>query len=110
MASVTTAAHVDTAALIETIYRDGIVGVPNLLPAEWADELDEDLKKEFMAALSHEGGTAPRGWNRFYFEPYAERVRGFLDLVTHPAIVELSTRMFGDDYRVVELGCDLPLP
>jgi hypothetical protein len=110
MASVTTSAGVDTAALIETIYRDGVVGIPNLLPVAWADQLDEDLKREFMAALSQEGGTAPRGWNRFYFEPYPERLRGFLDLVTHPVIVELSTKMFGNEYKIVELGCDLPLP
>jgi hypothetical protein len=110
MASVTTSNAADTAALIETIYRDGIVSLPDLLPMEWADGLDADLKTEFMAALSHAGGTAPRGWNRFYFEPYPERLRGFLDLVTNPVLVELSTRMFGDDYKVVELGCDLPLP
>ncbi len=110
MAITTTPTRVDVAALIEAIYRDGITGIPNLLPTEWADQLDEDLKKEFAAALSHEGGTAPRGWNRFYFEPYPERVRGFLDLITHPVITELSVRMFGNDYKVVELGCDIPLP
>lgn len=105
-----TPARVDVATLIETIYRDGIVGIPNLLPVKWADQLDADLKKEFIAALSHEGGTAPRGWNRFYFEPYPERLRGFLELITHPVITELSTQMFGDEYKVVELGCDVPLP
>lgn len=97
-------------ALADAIYSDGIVGLPDLLPIEWADELDEDLKKEFMAALSHPGGTAPRGWNRFYFEPYPERLRGFLELVTHPTITALSTHMFGDEYKVVELGSDVPLP
>lgn len=110
MASVRSAAGVDTAALVDAVYRDGIVGIPDLLPVEWADRLDEDLKKELVASLSHEGGTAPRGWNRFYFEPYAERVRGFVDLITHPLIVDLSARLFGEDYMVVELGCDVPLP
>lgn len=110
MARATTATPSDTTALIDAIYRDGIVGIPDLLPTTWADQLDEDLKKELMAAFSHEGGTAPRGWNRFYFEPYAERLRGFLDLITHPAILELSARMFGEDFKFVELGCDLPLP
>jgi hypothetical protein len=110
MATVTTPGYVDTTALIDALYRDGIAGILDLLPVEWADQLDQDLKKEFVAALSHAGGTAPRGWNRFYFEPYPERIRGFLDLITHPAIVDLSTQMFGNDYKVVELGCDLPLP
>jgi hypothetical protein len=110
MATVTNPTGTDIATLKDTIYRDGIAGIPNLLPTQWANELDEDLKKEFMAALSHAGGTAPRGWNRFYFEPYPERVRGFLDLITHPVIVALSIELFGNDYRVVELGSDIPLP
>lgn len=110
MASTITTTSVDIAPLIKTIYRDGIAGIPNLFSVEWADALDEDLKKEFVAALSTRGGTAPRGWNRFYFEPYAERVRGFVDLVTHPAIVDLSVKMFGTEYKIVELGCDVPLP
>lgn len=110
MVNVHTPSAIDAATLSEAIYRDGIVGISNLFPAEWGDHLDEDLKKEFMAALSSDGGTAPRGWNRFYFEPYAERVRGLLDLISHPLVVELSLQMFGNEYKVVELGCDLPLP
>lgn len=110
MTTVSDPMQADAVTLIDTIYRDGIVGVPNLLPTRWADQLDTDLKAEFMSALSHNGGVAPRGWNRFYFEPYPERVRGFLDLITHPLIVDLGTRMFGDNYAIVELGCDLPLP
>ncbi|WP_209289046.1 hypothetical protein, partial [Escherichia coli] len=75
----------------------------------WAAELDEDLARELSAALRTPGGTAPRGWNRFYFEPYAERVRGFWELVSHPVLVALAEHMFGSDWRVVELGCDVPL-
>jgi hypothetical protein len=110
MATATTPVREDVTTLIDTIYRDGIAGVPGLLSTQWGDQLDEDLKREFVAALSNPGGAAPRGWNRFYFEPYAERVRGFIELVTHPLIVDLSTRMFGKDYMIVELGCDVPLP
>lgn len=110
MATVRTPAREEVATLVDTIYKDGIVGISSLLPVEWGDELDDDLKREFVTALSNPGGTAPRGWNRFYFEPYPERIRGFVDLVTHPLIVELSTQMFGGDYMIVELGCDVPLP
>jgi hypothetical protein len=110
MATVQTQPQANAVELMEGIYRDGIVGVSNLLPTAWGDALDADLKSEFMAAMSQAGGTAPRGWNRFYFEPYAERIRGFLDLISHPLIVDLSRRMFGDDYMVVELGADVPLP
>ena len=110
MISTNTVAPAEVAAVADSIYRDGIVGLADLLPVEWADQLDEDLKREFMAALSHAGVTAPRGWNRFYFEPYPERLRGFLELVTHPTITALSLHMFGEEYKVVELGCDVPLP
>jgi hypothetical protein len=105
-----TLAQADPTTLVESIYRDGNVALPGLLPVQWADRLDEDLKREFTAALSAEGGTAPRGWNRFYFEPYPERLGGFLELITHPTLIALSVRMFGDGYKVVELGCDVPLP
>jgi hypothetical protein len=110
VAGLTSPASTNTARLIDAIYRDGIMGIPDLFPPDWADRLDHDLKTEFIAALSREGGTAPRGWNRFYFEPYPERVPAFLDIITHPVITELSAEMFGDDYLIVELGCDIPLP
>lgn len=96
--------------LREAIYRDGIVSVPNALPREWAADLDLDLGAEFIRALGCRAGTAPRGWNRFYFEPYAERIRGFVAWAAHPVLGALSEDMFGPDYMIVELGCDTPLP
>jgi len=98
------------AELRQTLHTDGIVSVPAALSREWAAQLDEDLGQEFVRALSAPGGTAPRGWNRFYFEPYPERVRGFLEWVTHPLVTGLALDLFGPGYQVVELGCDTPLP
>ncbi len=94
----------------DTIYKDGVTAIPNALPVSWAEQLDADLGREFISALSYPKGTAPRGWNRFYFEPYAERLSGFQELVSHPALTSLSRYMLGDDYKIVELGCDTPLP
>lgn len=102
------AAHV--AQLKDAVYRDGITAIPNALPREWAAQLDLDLGAEFVRALSCRAGTAPRGWNRFYFEPYAERLRGFVAMCTQPVVTALSEEMFGPDYKIVELGCDTPLP
>lgn len=93
-----------------TLYRDGIVVVRDAFPRQWAADLDSDLSHEFAEALRSPGGVAPRGWNRFYFEPYAERLRGFLDLLRHPSLRTLVAELFGDDWHVVELGCDVPLP
>ena len=98
------------AALSRDVHEHGIAVVRGAFPPAWAATLDEDLAAEFSAALRTPRGVAPRGWDRFYFEPYAERVRGFWDLVSHPAVTALSEHMFGPDWQVVELGCDIPLP
>jgi Phytanoyl-CoA dioxygenase (PhyH) len=97
-------------ALSREVYEQGIAVVRGAFPREWAERLDEDLAREFSQALRVPNGVAPRGWNRFYFEPYAEKVRAFWDLVSHPVLVALSEQMFGSDWQIVELGCDIPLP
>ena len=109
---VTSATDVDVARLSEEIYRDGITGLPDILPVRWADELDEDLSQQFLRALRVDGGegVAFRGWSRYYIELYPERLRGFLELVTNPSIVALSREILGDRYEIVELGADIPLP
>jgi hypothetical protein len=106
------AAGQHVARLIEDIYRDGIVNLPNILPVSWADQLDEDLGQQFLLALRVDKGqgVAFRGWSRYYIELYPERLRGFMDLVTNPTIVALNRAMLGDDYEIVELGADIPLP
>jgi hypothetical protein len=100
----------DVEALHEAVYRDGIAVVRQALPVSWADQLYDDVSREFLAALGVVGGTAARGYNRYYFEPYIERTPGFLALAEHALVRGLSVRTLGDDYRFVEWGCDLPLP
>ncbi len=108
----TTATGLDVGQLSKEVYDKGIAGLPNILPVAWAEELDEDMTLQFMKALQveHGEGVAFRGWNRYYIELYPERLRGFRALVTNPAIVELSRHILGDDYQIVELGADIPLP
>jgi hypothetical protein len=100
----------DAEALSAQVSRDGIAVVRGALPRSWAEQLDEDLARELALALRTPGGVAARGWNRFYFEPYAERLRGFADLAGHPVIAAVAERMLGPDWRIVELGTDIPLP
>jgi Phytanoyl-CoA dioxygenase (PhyH) len=96
--------------LREALYRDGIVGLPGAFPASWADDLHEDFTQAFAAARSYPEGTVSRGPNRYYFAVHPERIRGFVDLVTHPLVTGLSAAVLGPDYRIVELGFDVPLP
>jgi len=106
------ATSLDFTKLSRDVYENGITNLPDILPVQWADELDEDIGFQFLQALRIEGGAgvAFRGWNRYYIELYPERLRGFLALVTNPAVVGLSREMLGEEYEIVELGADIPLP
>ncbi|HEY0739717.1 MAG TPA: phytanoyl-CoA dioxygenase family protein [Herpetosiphonaceae bacterium] len=106
------ATSLDIRQLSHDIYEHGMTSLPDILPVQWADELDEDVGLHFLDALKidHGAGVAFRGWSRYYIELYPERLRGFLALVTHPAIVGLSREILGDQYEIVELGADIPLP
>jgi hypothetical protein len=101
---------VDTAEIERAVTRDGIAGLPGAFAAEWATELRQDFDMLFAEALSVPGGTVGRGPCRYYFAVQPERLRGFLDLMTHPWLRELSERMLGPDWVVVEVGFDVPLP
>src|SRR5215208_3792106 len=106
------ATSLDVKQLSKDIYEHGIANLPDILPVQWADELDEDVGLQFIEALKIKGGegVAFRGWSRFYIELYPEHLRGFTEFVKHPAVVELSREVLGDRYEIVELGADIPLP
>jgi hypothetical protein len=101
---------VDLAAVAATVRRDGIAGLPGAFDRAWARRLHEDFDDLFAEARSRPHGTIGRGPNRHYFAVPPERVRGFVDLVGHPAVTGLCERMLGPDWTLVELGFDVPLP
>lgn len=94
----------------QALYRDGVVGLPGLFTAGWADQLHEDFEAAFAFARSHPDGTIGRGPQRYYFAVHPERIRAFVDLLSHPAVTDLCTQVLGSGYQVVELGFDVPLP
>jgi hypothetical protein len=101
---------VPAATLTDALHREGIVGLPSLFPAAWADQLHADFEAAFAEARSRPDGTVSRGPHRYYCAVHPERVRGFLDLVTHPTVAGLCEDVLGPDYLFVELGFDVPLP
>jgi len=104
-------AQLSTASTQEAaLYRDGIVGLPGLFPPDWADALAADFEVAFAAARSYPEGTIGRGPERYYFAVHPERVRSFLDVAAHPAVIALCTQALGPDYMFVEVGFDVPLP
>lgn len=97
------------AAQVAALYRDGMVGLPGCFSAEWADALRVDFERAFAAARKRPKGTVGRGPQRYYFAVHPERIRGFVDLVTHPRVTALCRQMLGFEYQIVELGFDVPL-
>jgi hypothetical protein len=105
-----TPAGVDVATVMGGIYGDGIIGQKSAFQASWADQLHDDVMQLFEQALHVPGGAVGRGPNRYYVEIHPERIRGFVDLATHPWVVDVSRAVLGDDFRIVEIGFDVPLP
>lgn len=99
----------DFQGLAAALYRDGIVGLPGCFPPEWVDLLREDFEAAFAFARSYPRGTIDRGPQRYYFAVHPERIRGFVDLASHPVITGLCAKVLGPDFLIIELGFDVPL-
>jgi hypothetical protein len=102
------APELDVSADVEMVYRDGIVGRKGVLDREWVGQLHDDMLSAFWPAIQRPNGTVGRGPRRWYVEVHPEQMRGFVDLVTHPWVTALSTAVLGPDYKVVEIGFDVP--
>ncbi|MEV8565161.1 phytanoyl-CoA dioxygenase family protein [Streptomyces sp. NPDC051322] len=100
---------IDVSADVEALYSDGITARKGAFTKEWADQLREDVDAAFTDAYARPGGAVGRGPNRYYVEIHPEQIRGFVELVDHPWVRSLCTAVLGPDYRIVELGFDVPL-
>jgi hypothetical protein len=100
----------DTAAIMGGLYGDGIIGLKGAFSREWVARMGEDIWTLFEEARRQPRGALERGPNRYYVEIHPERMRGFLDIVTHPWVVAVCKAVLGPDYKVVEVGFDIPGP
>src|SRR4051794_37622464 len=100
----------DTAAIMGGLYGEGIIGLKGAFGREWVQQLREDVDAAYRDALERPGGTVGRGPKRHYVEIHPEDIRGFVDLATHPWVVEVCRVVLGPDYKIVELGFDVPNP
>jgi hypothetical protein len=101
-------AELDVAAVMGGLYGDGIIGSKAAFDREWVRELGEDIEVLFQDALKRPGGAVGRGPKRYYVEIHPEGIRGFLDLVTHPWVTGVCEAVLGPDYKIVEIGFDVP--
>jgi hypothetical protein len=92
------------------LYGDGILGLKAAFEADWVQEMREDIDVLFEEALRRPGGAVGRGPKRYYVEIHPERMRGFVDLATHPWVDAVCSAVLGAEYKIVEIGFDVPGP
>lgn len=105
-----THAHYEPAELMGGLYGEGIIGLTGAFAPAFADEMRRDIEILFDEARRLPGGALPRGPQRFYVEVQPERIRGFVDIVTHRWFVAVCEAVLGPEYRIVEVGFDIPFP
>lgn len=100
----------DTAEIMRGLYGDGIIGLKQAFERNWVRQVREDVAVLFDEAIQRPGGVLGRGPNRYYVEIHPQRVRGFVDLVSHPWVVAVCNAVLGPDYKIVEVDFDVPGP
>ena len=100
----------DVATIMGALYGDGILGHKGAFSREWVQQMREEMDSLFADALSRPGGAVGRGPKRYYVEIHPEKISGFVDLATHPWVVAVCKAVLGPEYKIVEIGFDVPLP
>ncbi|UVC12600.1 phytanoyl-CoA dioxygenase family protein (plasmid) [Rhizobium sp. TH2] len=93
---------------VKQLADDGIIGLKGAFTPQWADSMREDMMSAFWSAIQRPGGAVGRGPRRWYVEIHPENFGGFVDLVTHPWVVDVCDNVLGPDYQIVEIGFDVP--
>jgi hypothetical protein len=100
----------EAADIMRGLYGDGIIGLKGAFSREWAARMREDIDRLFEEARQIPGGALPRGPERFYVEVHPERIRGFVDIATHPWFVPFARLCWGRTTRSSKSGSTSPFP
>ena len=100
----------DTADIMGGLYGDGIIGQKGVFDRDFIGALGEEIVQLYADALKRPNGAVGRGPKRHYVEIHPEDIRGFADLATNPWIVAVSEAVLGPNYKIVEIGFDVPNP
>ena len=100
----------DIAQIMSGLYGDGITALKGAFSREWAQQLGEDIARLYAEALQRPGGALGRGPKRHYVEIHPEGIRGFVELATHPWVTAVCEAVLGPEYKIVEIGFDVPNP
>lgn len=110
MASAFTEAAYEAGDIMGGLYGDGIIACPGAFAPELADTLHAEIMALFAEARGVPGGALPRGPERWYVETQPERLSAFPAIASHPWFVAVCRAVLGEDYRIVEVGFDIPFP
>src|SRR3954463_8309577 len=100
----------DTGAIMGGLYGDGIIALKQAFARPWVERLRAEMMALFEEARQIPSGALPRGPERWYVETQPERIRGFVEIATHPWVVAVCGGVRTKDYRIVEIGFDIPFP
>ncbi|MFD1611959.1 phytanoyl-CoA dioxygenase family protein [Sphingomonas tabacisoli] len=100
----------DVAEIMGGLYGPGIIGLKGAFDRAWVARMAEDIWTIWDEVKEVPGGALPRGPERFYVEVHPEHIRGFVDIATHPWFVAVCEAVLGPDYKIVEIGFDIPFP
>jgi hypothetical protein len=106
----TDASQYDTAEIMGALYGPGFLGLKGAFSRKWVQELGEDIDALYQDALKRPGGAVGRGPKRHYVEIHPEDIRGFVELSTHPWVKAVCEAVLGPEYKIVEIGFDVPNP
>ena len=80
---------------VETLQRDGVVGLKGGFSRSWVERMREDMMTAFWEAIQRKGGAVGRGPRRWYVEVHPEALSGFVELATHPWITAMAEAVPG---------------
>jgi hypothetical protein len=100
----------DIATIMGGLYGEGITALKGAFSREWVAALDADVKRLYTEALKRPNGAIGRGPKRHYVEIHPEDIRGFVALATHPWVIAVCEAVLGPEYKIVEIGFDIPNP
>jgi len=105
-----TGATFEPAEIMGGLYGEGIIGLKGAFSTVFADRMNAEIMSLFEEAQQVPGGALPRGPARWYVEVQPERISGFVEICTHPWFVAVCEAVLTRDYRIVEVGFDIPFP
>lgn len=91
------------------LNRDGICVLPGLLDKSLVAQCNEAFNQLFLERQNRPGGLAPREQARYYLTlpwlfPFANE-----QIFANPAILGILSRVFAQEYVLVQLGADVPM-